>query len=37
MTKEGAGAVCHEYRRSKQRCVTVREMEVGPPGSVIRS
>ena len=29
--------LCHEYRRSKRRCVTVREMKVGPSGSAIRS
>jgi RNA-directed DNA polymerase len=29
--------VCHEHRRSKRRCVTVREMKEGPSGSVIRS
>jgi hypothetical protein len=28
--------VCHEYRRSKRRCVTVREMKEGPSGSVVR-
>ena len=28
--------VCHEYRRSKRRRATVREMEVGPSGSAIR-
>jgi hypothetical protein len=28
--------LCHEYRRSKRRCVTVREMKVGPSGSAIR-
>ncbi len=26
-------AVCHEYRRSKRRCATVREMKEGPSGS----
>ena len=30
-------AVCHEYRRSKRRCATVREMKEGPSGSAIRS
>src|ERR1700681_4691018 len=29
--------VCHEHRRSKWRCVTVREMKEGPSGSAIRS
>jgi len=29
--------VCHEYRRSKRRCATVREMKEGPSGSAIRS
>ncbi len=29
--------VCHEYRRSKRRCVTVREMKEGPSSSAIRS
>ena len=29
-------AVCHEYRRSKRRCATVREMKEGPSGSVVR-
>src|ERR1700682_3394783 len=29
--------LCHEYRRSKRRCVTVREMKEGPSGSAIRS
>ena len=29
-------AVCHEYRRSIRRCVTVREMEEGPSRSAIR-
>ena len=29
--------LCHEYRRSKRRHTTVLEMEVGPPGSAIRS
>jgi hypothetical protein len=24
-----AGVVCHEYRQSKRRCATVREMKVG--------
>ena len=28
--------VCHEYRRSKRRCATVREMKEGPSGSVVR-
>ncbi len=28
-------AVCHEYRRSKRRCATVREMKEGPSGSAI--
>ena len=28
--------LCHEYRRSKRRCVTVREMKVGPSRSAIR-
>ena len=31
------GVLCHEYRRSKRRCVTVREMKEGPSGSAIRS
>ena len=30
-------AVCHEYRRSKRRYATVREMKEGPSGSAIRS
>src|SRR5262249_13440201 len=30
------GVLCHEYRRSKRRCVTVREMKVGPSRSAIR-
>ncbi len=30
-------AVCHEHRRSKRRCATVREMKEGPSGSAIRS
>ena len=25
-------ALCHEYRRSKRRCATVREMKEGPSG-----
>src|ERR1700674_1790681 len=29
--------LCHEYRRSKRRFATVREMKVGPSGSAIRS
>ena len=29
--------LCHEYRRSKRRCATVREMKEGPSGSAIRS
>src|SRR6266545_6348156 len=29
--------LCHEYRRSKRRYVTVREMKEGPSGSAIRS
>jgi quercetin 2,3-dioxygenase len=29
-------ALCHEHRRSKRRCVTVREMKVGPSSSTIR-
>jgi hypothetical protein len=29
--------VCHEHRRSKRRCVTIREMKEGPWGSAIRS
>jgi predicted nucleic acid-binding protein len=29
-------AVCHEYRRSKRRCATVREMKEGPSRSAIR-
>jgi hypothetical protein len=29
-------ALCHEYRRSKRRCVTVREMKEGPSSSAIR-
>src|SRR5713226_3301917 len=28
--------VCHEYRRSKRRCATVREMKEGPSRSAIR-
>ena len=28
--------LCHEYRRSKRRCVTVREMKEGPSSSAIR-
>jgi hypothetical protein len=32
-----ATELCHEYRRSKRRCVTIREMKVGPSGSAIRS
>src|ERR1700730_9651727 len=28
--------LCHEYRRSTRRCVTVREMKVGPSRSAIR-
>ncbi len=28
--------LCHEYRRSKRRCVTVREMKEGPSRSAIR-
>jgi len=28
--------VCHEYRRSKRRCVTVREMKVGPSRPAVR-
>ncbi len=27
--------VCHEYRRSKRRCATVREMKEGPSGSAM--
>ncbi len=30
-------ALCHEYRQSKRRCATVREMKEGPSGSAIRS
>jgi len=30
-------ALCHEYRRSKRRCVTVPEMKEGPSDSAIRS
>jgi hypothetical protein len=29
--------LCHEYRRSKRRCATIREMKEGPSGSAIRS
>jgi hypothetical protein len=29
--------LCHEYRRSKRWCATVREMKEGPSGSAIRS
>jgi hypothetical protein len=29
-------ALCHEQRRSTRRCVTVREMKVGPSSSAIR-
>jgi hypothetical protein len=29
--------LCHEYRRSKRRFATVREMKEGPSGSAIRS
>ena len=29
--------LCHEHRRSKRRCATVREMKEGPSGSAIRS
>ena len=29
-------AVCHEYRPSTRRCVTVREMKEGPSRSAIR-
>ena len=29
--------LCHEYRRSKRRCATVREMKEVPSGSAIRS
>ena len=29
--------LCHEHRRSKRRCGTVREMKEGPSGSAIRS
>jgi NAD(P)-dependent dehydrogenase (short-subunit alcohol dehydrogenase family) len=28
--------LCHEYRRSKRRCATVREMKEGPSRSAIR-
>src|SRR6516162_8419737 len=28
--------VCHEYRRSKRRCATVREMKVGPSRPAVR-
>src|SRR5260370_1029742 len=28
--------LCHEYRRSKRRCATVREMKEGPSKSAIR-
>jgi len=28
--------LCHEQRRSKRRCVTVREMKEGPSSSAIR-
>src|SRR5262245_47560589 len=28
--------LCHEYRRSKRRCATVREMKGGPSRSAIR-
>jgi ABC-type nitrate/sulfonate/bicarbonate transport system substrate-binding protein len=32
-----AGRVlCHEHRRSKRQCATVREMEEGPSSSAIR-
>jgi len=30
------GVLCHEYRRSKRRCATVREMKEGPSSSAIR-
>jgi hypothetical protein len=30
------GVLCHEYRRSTRRCVTVREMKEGPSRSAIR-
>ena len=29
--------LCHEQRRSKRRCVTVRKMKESPSGSAIRS
>src|ERR1019366_7597730 len=29
-------AVCHEHRRSKRRCATVREMEEGPSRPAVR-
>jgi len=32
----GDRVLCHEYRRSKRRCVTVREMKEGPSRSAIR-
>jgi hypothetical protein len=28
--------LCHEYRRSKRRCATIREMKEGPSSSAIR-
>ena len=28
--------VCHEYRRSKRRCATVREMKEGPSRPAVR-
>jgi hypothetical protein len=33
---KSGGILCHEYRRSKRRCVTVREMKGGPSRSAIR-
>src|SRR5262249_7454880 len=37
MRPSGPGRVlCHEYRRSKRRCATVREMKGGPSRSAIR-
>ena len=37
MTSCPIWVVCHEHRRSKRRCATVREMKEGPSGSAIRS
>jgi UDP-N-acetyl-D-mannosaminuronate dehydrogenase len=34
--KAGFRVLCHEYRRSKRRCATVREMKEGPSRSAIR-